>query len=929
MQLRTLLLLILLPIQLIAQTKHDSINYPKATVEGTLDNGFRYILKHNSNPTNKIEIRLLLKVGSLNELKSQEGVAHFIEHMAFNGSKKYPERTAIKYWESLGAKFGISINAYTAYDKTVYFLSIPSDKAGKNIQKTLDIYADWLTNLNFKRKNIEKERGIILQEWANAKETDIFADAKKADIPQLTRIPIADDKAIKRINKKTIKEFYKTWYAPQNATLIIVGDINTKKLQKHVENIFGKQKKHGTSYIPIKQIAYKDKIILRKHLDTTAAKLKMQVIFPDEYINAKSLQQHLINNQRRFALRLLQNRLSQQNIPSNLSRYWYLLKTNFVEITTTGVSNAELYSNYQKTFAIIEQVRKEGFFADEIQDNLKKFTANLKKQEFDNQSAHWSDKFIDMELFDERHIWNKKQNEKIIALLEATTLKQWQQIVTDLFKTKKIVLFTYYLNQYKDLLLSRLWQAEVDAALHPDTLFKYEKSKEDDKIIVPEILSKSIKFSPRMIKQKRYYPNLKLTEIVLQNGARLLFRQTDSNDNKVNVSIVSSGGLSLIKPNEYWKYEDVAAYMDLGGFKGLESNKYSDILWQEGLSYVNTIENYYHGCMFSGSTTKSVQLCNLLYNKLMNSELCYDDFEEIKQDELKQCDKPEKDNAWSRNLLIKMDNEIERFSGNVFPYANKRKTKEQITALNLDSISYFFKKHFTAANNLNCIVLGNYNEDFKKNLIGTISRLPQENNLKQYYNEIFSFPNKIENKQVGNMHDNRLYFRDIYYGNFTANLRNELTLKLMRDLIRSRLIHHLRELSSLIYSPYITLKYSINPKSFFYFSIDGTTDPINGKKVRLIVRDIIRQLQAEVVDETELNDIKQSFLIAKKEHLEGDNLVSWKDYLITSVKNNISIEDINNYDNILKNITVKDIRQAFKKMLSLEREYYFYVGPKQ
>ncbi len=930
MQLRLFFILLLLfSVELSAQI-NDTIVYPKGTVQGTLKNGFRYILQRNASPADKISVRLLVKVGSLNEMEMQKGIAHYIEHLAFNGSKKYPRRTAVKYWESLGAKFGVTINAYTGYDRTVYYLSIPSDKTHKNIQKTLDIYADWLVNLSCSPKSIEKERGIILQERANFQESDVFANAKKGNIPQLVRVPIASSESIKQIKRKDILQFYRTWYAPQNATLIVAGDIEPGKLEKQVHRLFGKLKKHGKTYTPLTPVDYCKKIALKKQLDTTVRELSMQVIFPKEYINSKTIHEQAQKEKERFVLQLLQQRLSKQKIAAHLSRYWYLLKTDFLTIETEGKTPEELYDNYQKTQAIVESVKKNGFFSDEVKDNLSKFTAKLKNRNFEEHSDDVCDNFIDMELFKERHISTQKQNNRIVESLEDTTLEQWRQVAIDLFTYKnRIILYTCNAEKYKYFSSELLLQAEEKAKLHVDTLFRYEPKMQEEKMHIPDILTKPIRFSSRMIKSEHYYPNLKLTEVILQNGARLLFRKIDSEHKKVNISIVVNGGLSLINPREYWKYEDVSSYMDLGGFKGAEGDVYSDLLCQEGVTYVNTIENYFHGCMLSGSVDKSEVVCNLLYHKFVYPELCYPDFEEIKQDEIKALSTSKREGIWTKNQLIKMDKAVEQFTGNVFPYAEQNRTKEQIANLNLDSIYRFYQKHFPVATNLNCIVLGNFNDKLKQNLIGTINRLQPVNNFKQYYADVFAFPNKTQSNHIGNKHDKRLYFRDVFYGDFKPDLRTELQLKLMRDILRNRLIEQLREATSLIYSPYITLKYRTKPKPLFYFSIDGTTNSANSKKVRAIIKNIIRELQNNKVSAEELEGIKRSFLITKKEYLGGDNLESWKDYLITAVKNNIRMDDIENYDVILKKITAEDIRKAFKEMVSLQNEGYFYVGTEE
>ncbi len=923
----SLCFILVISLQLSAQNNDTIIPYPKGTVTGTLSNGLRYILKQNSTPADKIDVRLLVKTGSANEQKNESGVAHFLEHMAFNGSKNYPKRTAIEYWESLGAKFGTSINAYTNYDRTVYYLSIPSDKTHKNILKTLRIYADWVNNLTLSKKSIEKERGIVLQELANFKDTDHFSSTKKGNLPQLTKLPIGSKKQIEQIQQNTLQQFYNKWYSPQNITLIVVGTIHPKQVQTQIQKAFGTLKNKGSLQPPIQPIKYTSRFISSTFCDTTQNSLQMEVIFPKEYNNAKTIDEHLLKEQKRFAIQLIKSRLLSQNHATKIGYYWYLFKTNFLSFSIKAKNDSLLYNNYQKTLALIEGIKEKGFFKEEINDNLPEFIERLHQRIYPLNSSNWCDNFIDMEVFNERHLWNKEQYSLLSKKLKNTSLKQWKQIVKSVFTYKNpIVLHTYNCDKQEKPSVLSFKKIMRTVSENIDTTFQYKSAEKEQKLTVPKVLKQPIYYSPSMIKSEKYYPNLQLTEIRLKNGVRILFRKTDTSDNKVNINIIANGGLSLIPPNEYWKYDDTFSYIDLGGFEKLQGEAYANTIIQEELFFLNTIENYYHGCILSAPVNKSLLLCNLLYNKWLYPELCYKDFNEIKQDEIKAISKPQKESAWDKNILIKMDAEVEKFTGNTFPYADIDKTKEQLKALNLDSISTFYKKHFPVANQLTCVVLGTFDDTLKENLIGTLSRLHPANHTKQYYNSSFDFPYKVKSKKVGNLKDNRLHFRDIYYGNFTPNLHTELTLKLMRDVLRNRLIQLLREENSLIYSPYITLKYSVNPKPLFYFSIDGTTNPNYGKKVRIIVKNIIKSLQEKNITTTELQKIKQSFLITKKEHLNGNLLKSWTDYLTLAVKNNIDLRDIDNYESVLNRITVKDIKTAFNKMISLQNEMYFYVG---
>src|SRR5687767_15397847 len=136
---------------------------PKITI-GTLPNGLRYYIRANKKPEKRAELRLVVKAGSILEDDDQLGLAHFVEHMAFNGTKNFPKHELIKFMESLGMRFGADVNAYTSFDETVYTLTVPTDKA-EMMAKAMLILEDWAHNLSFDPAEIEKERGVVMEEW--------------------------------------------------------------------------------------------------------------------------------------------------------------------------------------------------------------------------------------------------------------------------------------------------------------------------------------------------------------------------------------------------------------------------------------------------------------------------------------------------------------------------------------------------------------------------------------------------------------------------------------------------------------------------------------------------------------------------------------------------------------------------------------------
>jgi zinc protease len=212
---------------------------------GKLANGLTYYIRTNKKPEQKVELRLAINAGAIMEDDDQQGLAHMCEHMAFNGTKNFKKNEIISYLQSIGVGFGNDLNAYTAFDETVYMLPIPTDKPG-NLEKGFQILEDWAHNVTYFDEDIEGERNIILEESRLGKGAEdrmfrkvypaLFEGSKYAN-----RLPIGLDSIIKTHKYETIRRFYKDWYRPNLMAVIVVGDIDVATaeamIKKHFEGL--------------------------------------------------------------------------------------------------------------------------------------------------------------------------------------------------------------------------------------------------------------------------------------------------------------------------------------------------------------------------------------------------------------------------------------------------------------------------------------------------------------------------------------------------------------------------------------------------------------------------------------------------------------------------------------------------------------------
>ena len=215
---------------------------PKVKI-GRLANGLTYYIRHNNLPEKRVELRLVVNAGSVLEDEDQLGLAHFMEHMNFNGTKRFPKNELVNYLQSIGVEFGADLNAYTSFDETVYILPVPTDKP-ELVQKGLEILEDWAHNALLDSVEIEKERGVVIEEWRLSRGAD--ERMMKQTLPvqykgsrYAERLPIGTKASLDNFSHASLKRFYKEWYRPDLQAIIVVGDIDVKDMEQKIIQVFG------------------------------------------------------------------------------------------------------------------------------------------------------------------------------------------------------------------------------------------------------------------------------------------------------------------------------------------------------------------------------------------------------------------------------------------------------------------------------------------------------------------------------------------------------------------------------------------------------------------------------------------------------------------------------------------------------------------
>ena len=239
----TAFLLFLLSVSSSAQLT-DQVPLDDRVQTGQLENGLKYFIMENKKPEKKVEMRLVINAGAVLESDAQQGLAHFCEHMAFNGSKNFKKNELVDYLQSAGVKFGAHLNAYTSFDETVYMLSLPTEDASV-LNNGYQILEDWAAHLLFDQTEIDKERGVVLEEYrlglgAQKRMLAEYLPKLLYGSKYAERLPIGKKDVLEKFERPTLTSFYQNWYRPDLMAVIIVGDISKADAEKQIKAHFGK-----------------------------------------------------------------------------------------------------------------------------------------------------------------------------------------------------------------------------------------------------------------------------------------------------------------------------------------------------------------------------------------------------------------------------------------------------------------------------------------------------------------------------------------------------------------------------------------------------------------------------------------------------------------------------------------------------------------
>ena len=558
----------------------DLIPFDAAVHTGTLPNGLRYYIRENERPASRVALRLAVKAGSLDERDDQQGLAHFIEHMAFNGSAHFKPGELVSYFESIGSRLGPHVNAYTSFEETVYQLELPTDKP-EIVAKGLTAMADFAAGLTLDSAEVEKERGVVIEEWRSG----LGAGSRIRDrqIPVLfyqsryaERLPIGKPDVIRTAPASRLREYYDAWYRPEAMALVAVGHVDPVQFEASVRAMFGAiqarapQATRAASAVP----AHTELLVnVTADPELTSSSVQLVRKRPRE-------SERLVDDYRRD----LVSRMFQRMLTQRLDE---LARKPEAAFLSAGASDSPLGRTVDaftmaarvKDGAIDEglaaleiearRVRDFGFTAQEFM-LARREMGSFYQRAFDErdktESAPLANEYIRNFLIEEPSPGIDYEFRLVQQLLGAITIDEITAVArTRLADTSRVVLATA--PQKAGLVLPA--EAEVRAALSAADAMAVTPPS-----FAPPPAARALmpnRPEPAAIVSRRELPATGITVVKFANGVEAWLKPTDFKNDQIIFSLSAPGGASLAAPEDFANASMASGYIRLSGFGGLKS----------------------------------------------------------------------------------------------------------------------------------------------------------------------------------------------------------------------------------------------------------------------------------------------------------------------------------------------------------------------
>jgi len=886
---------------------------------GRLENGLTYYVRKNTLPAQRADFYIAQNVGAILEEDSQNGLAHFLEHMAFNGTKNYPGKGIINYLEALGVKFGENINAYTSLDETVYNLSNVPVTRPSIIDSALLVLHDWSGFISLNDEEIDKERGVIREEWRTGQTASrrLWSASMKGMFPgsqYAKRDVIGDTAIINNFTYQTLRAYYKKWYRPDLQAIVVVGDIDPQAVEQRIKALFADI---PAPVNPATRIVYpiadNDEPLVAVLSDPEARSTRMEIYFKHDPIPdalKESEGAYMLSVKHALISMMLSQRFAElrqsENPPfaSAGGSFTNLVRSKDGFALTAAPVDNKVEIAFEAILREARRMQLHGFLPSEL-DRAKAMLMSSLEQQYNEREKQRSESFVNQYV---RHFLDRVptpgiewEYNRLRSALPAISLEEVNAVSKGYLTRSNIVVSVTGAHKpdaplpAKESLLALLKATET---MTPEPY----RDQMSDKPLVETVPS------PATIRKEIYHKALDLTEWQLSNGVRVLLKPTTFKEDEIMFSAWSEGGLSKVQnPADLYSASLAVPLVSSSGLGSFSSTDLNKLLAGKNVSISPSLNNYYESLSGNSSVKDLATLLQLNY--LFFTAPRFDE-KGIRATM----------NSYRTSLANVASDPGQNFTDTVQTMLSNRHPRvKRLNLAALDSVDSgkayeIFKSRFSNGADFTFLLVGNLTPDsIKEALLTWLGGLPSDQTREKFTDWKIRYPkgevvNAFAFPQTVKKSSNYV----VYNGALKYTLKNAICVNAIGEILGNRYLETIREEQGGSYGVSTSGSLVRIPEPTALLSMRFDTDPAIKDRMLSIIHEEAEKFAKEGPRPEDFQKVREAMLKQHKENVMENSF--WQSAAITLFRDGLNITEP--YRQAVEKLKPSDLQKVMKTILS-------------
>lgn len=884
-------------------------------ITGKLPNGLTYYIRPNGKPEKKVELRLAVNTGSIMEDDDQQGLAHFMEHMNFNGTKNFKKNELVSYLQSIGVQFGADLNAYTGFDETVYILPIPTDKPG-NLEKGFQIIEDWAHNALLTNKDIDDERGVVLEESRMGKGAE--DRMMHQYLPKLmvgsryaNRLPIGKDDILKNFKYDVLRRFYTDWYRPDMQAVAVAGDIDSatamQYILKHFAGLKNPAKPRERKYFEVPARTKAEAMVVT---DKEATNYQLQMMFPAKKATPnKTLGDYRQSLAQQLVTSMINRRLNDLAKSSNppfpfaavsYGEEWARGYENFSAFALFGENGPEAALN--GLTAELVRAKQFGFNASELELARKGMMSMIEKaynERNTTESGAYVNEYVRNFLKGEPIPGIENEYQYYQQLLPGIQLNELNAIIKDWLSNENI--FTLITGPAKDD--SKLPDNAALLAMVQKGLSQQVTPLEEKKVSNTLITKKP---TPGKVTSQEKDAELGVTTYTLSNGIKVTLKQTDFKSDEILMTGIKKGGTNNygIADRSNAKYAvQVAASMGFGDFAPSDLEKATAGKPVSVKMAMQPIQNTISGNSNVKDFETMLQLLHLRLTAPRKDEALFKAFVDKQKTQIAFLTQNPQIKFFDTTLSVLYQNHP--LAPSPFPKA------KEFDELNMERALEIYKAEYTNADGYHFFFVGNIDAATALPLIETyIGSIAGANRKPEFKDNGVRPVAGMINVKKGT--EKQSFIVASYNGEAPYSEDFKLKAEAVAEVLNIKVIEEMREKLGSIYTGGYYANVTKFPYPHYSVGMQLPCGPENVDKLLAAANEEIKMLKEKGPDQKDVDKVKNQWKEAHRTEVKENKY--WTEALADVLFWGNDKNSVLRYDALVDSITPADIQQTAKKM---------------